>query len=801
MRALLRWIRADLRSHRAHALLIVLATGGTVAALLLAGTLLGAATDPWQRQFRAAGSPDIRIDLRPSATTAGSTDEPSVAALAREPGVLAVSPPQHTAETTLVGRHADGAAAPTGAAERTDRTTLVLRGDTPGAARPLLRSGTWLDPADVHGIVLEQSAADAAWAHPGDRLTVLDSHGAAVELRVLGIADSPDQLPSPAAGYDLGWTLPATLDLVQPDQAAHGLTLGLRLARPSDAGYTAQRVVSVLGADRVSRITTWLDARAARQQDNRLAGLLLGLSGLAALLSAALAVAGAAGGRIRARTGDIALLKALGFTAGQVAWMFIVEQLLLAGTGVLLGAGGAAIAAHAVPALGGGTDALHHLVPGGTATTGAVTAAALVAVGAAAALPALRAARVAPVPPTDGTRPPAMTARPVRLGLLRRLPPALVFGLGGALRQRSGLVVSAARLTVPVVAATLALSTWATLDAVTRPDGGVTAPSVTVRRTSPEQTPGDGQLAGALASDTAVQGVYPGAEIQALAPGQSATLTLRAVGTTDAPYPYTVVEGRAIRASDEAVAGQGALDLLGARVGQWVRVTTGGTPRILHIVGRDLEPEHGGRVLSTGFDTLDRPGDPAHPDFWRLVLRPGHDPAEVQRDLPARVGLAGQVEIRLPNGPVTRPDALRVCVVGLLVLLALICLVDLLTTAAAGFLERRRDLGLLRAIGLTPGQCAVVLATRGTAIALATVAAGSAVGIPLARWVIDRQGELGGIGAGIAHGPSAWTVLAMAAAGATAAAALSALPVLRVAPSARAQDGTAGHDPGRPDGR
>ncbi|MFH8381817.1 FtsX-like permease family protein [Kitasatospora sp. NPDC018058] len=789
MRALLRWIRADLRSHRVHALLIVLATGGTAAALLLAGALLGAAADPWQRQFRDAGSPDIRIDLRPPAATASGTDEPSTAVLAREPGVLAVSPPQHTAETTLVGRRADGAAGPPGAADRTDRTALVLRGDTPGAARPLLRSGAWLDPADVHGIVLEQSAADAAWARPGDRLTVLDSHGAPVELRVLGIADSPDQLPSQAAGYDLGWTLPATLDLVQPDRAAQGLTLGLRLTRPSDAGYTAQRVVSVLGADRVSRITTWLDARAARQQDDRLAGLLLGLSGLAALLSAALAVAGAAGGRIRARTGDIALLKALGFTAGQVAWMFIVEQLLLAGAGVLLGVGGAAIAVHAVPALGGGTDALHRLAPGGTAATGAVMAAALVAVGAAAALPALRAARVAPVPPTDGTRPTAMTTRPVRLGLLRRLPPSLVFGLGSVLRRRSGLVVSAVRLTVPVVAATLALSTWATLDAVTRPDGGVTAPSVTARRTTPEQTPDNGRLADALAADPAVRGVYPGTELQALAPGQSATLTLRAVGTTEAPYPYTVVEGREIRATDEAVAGQGALDLLGARVGQWIRLTTGGTPRILHIVGRDLEPEHGGRVLSTGFDTLDRPGDPTHPGFWRLTLRPGHDPAEVQRDLPARAGLAGQVELRLSAGPVTRPDALRASVVGLLVVLALICLVELLTTAAAGFHERRRDLGLLRAIGLTPGQSAVVMAVRGTAIALPTVAVGSAAGIPLVRWLIDRQGEQGGIGAGIARAPSVWTLLAVAAAGAVAAAALSALPVLRVPPPTRTPDG------------
>ncbi|WP_051969194.1 FtsX-like permease family protein [Kitasatospora azatica] len=406
MRAVLRWIRADLRSHRLPSLLVVAATAGTVAALLLAGTLLGTA-DPWQRQFRQAQAPHVRIDTGSAAAAGAGTgapigDDPGLAALAQLPGVLSLTAQQHTANATLTGSGSGGGG---------DRIPLTLRADAPGAPRPLPTAGHWLDPTVLDGLVLERSAADAAWARPGDRLTLLGERGQLIQLQVLGIADSPDQIRYPEAGFGLGWVLPATLDLIQPDRAAQGRTVGLRLADPATAGYAAQRAVTSVGAGRVTRLSTWLDARADRAQDDRLAGLLLGLTGLAALLAAALAVAGAAGGRIRARTGDIALLKALGFTPAQVVRMFTAQHLLLAGAGALLGAGGAALAGRLWPVLAGGP------LPVGPSVTGAVTAVALAAIGLAAALPAYRAAQVAPVPPAEGTR--MGSAAPARPGSAR----------------------------------------------------------------------------------------------------------------------------------------------------------------------------------------------------------------------------------------------------------------------------------------------------------------------------------------------------------------------------------------------
>ncbi|WP_371502596.1 FtsX-like permease family protein [Kitasatospora sp. NBC_00374] len=770
-----------------------------MAALLLAGTLLDNATDPWLRAFRQADAPQVRVDTGPPPTPGPAADDPAgnpparddpglddpaLTALARLPGVLAVTAQQRTTDATLVGL--DRAAPAGSAAAAVDQGTvhripLTVRADGPGAPRPLLTAGRWLDAGTADGLVLERSAAEAAWARPGDRLAVLGAHGQLVGLEVLGIADSPDQIAYPEAGFGLGWVRPATLDLIQPDRTAQGRTVGLRLADPATADYAAQRAVTAVGAGRVTRLATWSQARASRQQDDRLTGLLLGLCGLAALLAAALAVAGAAGGRIRARTGDIALLKALGFTRGQVVRMFTAQHLLLAGTGALIGWAGAILAVHLSRTLGTAPGTPHRLLPVAPSVTGAVAVATLAAIGLAAALPAHRASRVTPVPPADGTVPGDPAPRPARLGALRRLPPALVLGLSSAVRDRGPSAVTVLRLAVPVAVCTLAMSTWATLDAVAQHSGGVTPAALTVRPATADDARHHEELRRLLAADPATAGVYPGAELQTLAPGQAATLTLRALGTTAAPYPFHVVEGRAVRGPGEAVAGQGALDLLDVRIGQWVRVTTGDTPRILHVVGRVLEPDQGGRVISTSLDTLDRPGDPGGPAFYSVVLRPGADPATVQRELPARTGLGSRLDVRPAPDPAAQLTALRGAVIGLVALLGLIVLAEVLTAAATGLREHHHDLALLRAIGLTPRQAGAMMATRGTALALAATALGTAVGLPLSRWLIDRQGRAGGVGAGIAHGASPSAIIAVAVVTAATAAAVATLPALRAA--------------------
>ena len=65
--------------------------------------------------------------------------------------------------------------------------------------------------------------------------------------------------------------------------------------------------------------------------------------------------------------------------------------------------------------------------------------------------------------------------------------------------------------------------------------------------------------------------------------------------------------------------------------------------------------------------------------------------------------------------------------------------------------------------------------------ALAAVVVGTALGTPLAHWLIDAQGRSSGIGAGIAHGPSPVLLLLFGAAAVLGATALAAVPATRAA--------------------
>ncbi|OSC54381.1 hypothetical protein B5181_37265, partial [Streptomyces sp. 4F] len=65
-----------------------------------------------------------------------------------------------------------------------------------------------------------------------------------------------------------------------------GQVIGLRLTDPGETDYAVQRAVTVLGAGAIGQVSTWEQARAEAQGDNRLLGQVLGLFGLGALLAA-----------------------------------------------------------------------------------------------------------------------------------------------------------------------------------------------------------------------------------------------------------------------------------------------------------------------------------------------------------------------------------------------------------------------------------------------------------------------------------------------------------------------------------
>ncbi|MFC9509654.1 FtsX-like permease family protein [Streptomyces sp. NPDC057002] len=796
MRATLRWAHSDLRTHRGEALFLVLATAGIVASLLLATALFGYATNPWQRVFTQSHGAHVWLHTDAAADTGK---------LAGLDGVDSVAGPYPTADTTV--------------SSRGSRAAVELRGtpERPSVGRPPVVSGHWLDPATPNGVVLESRLARALLAEPGDTIGV---PGTARELTVVGVADSAEPRYRPGEQPGLVWALPSAV----PDPG--GQAIGLRLTDPGDTSYIVQRAVTVLGAGAIGEVSTWQQARAEAQGDNRLLGQVLGLFGLGALIAAGLAVHGAISTRIRGHLRDLSVLKAIGFTPGQVVRVFLLQHLAYA----LLGAVAAAALAEAlgsrIPGRLGDAVGVWQGLPGHTVALVVVPVGAVLFIGATTGLAAWRAGQVPPVPvprPTAplggrlsgvtgrsrgersggrGRRPAAASpsgrmasgvrrvlrlppAAPrtgqlsatARRALGLRIPPALVLGWHKAFARRPRSLATVARLTLPLLLIVVAMSAWTTIDRFHSEPEQIGLPTTLSVRA--DSGLGERQTRALLERDPQVAAAYPGVETAALVPGQTATIALRGLGTQQDPYPYTLAEGRAARGADEAVAGQGLLDLLDVRVGDWVRMTVGDQPQILHIVGRSIEPENAGRVISTSLDTL-RANDPGlRPTLYELRLDPGADPGKVADRL-ATAG-RGHLDVHTVANPADGLSPLRAVVAGLIAVLALIGLIELLTAIGGAVREGERDLLALKAIGLSPRQITAITVTAIGCTALAAVLAATALGLPLAHWLIDAQGRSSGIGAGIAQGPSALLMLLLGAAAVLCAAALAALPAARAA--------------------
>ncbi|MCG5215955.1 FtsX-like permease family protein [Streptosporangium soli] len=725
VRASARWIKADLRARRGQALLAVLAVAGIVTALITSATLLEDSTNPWRGLFTQTDGAHVWIHAKQS---------PDPAGLAALPGVTGVAGPYRSAPVTLAQ---DGRKAPV--------ALRALPVDPPEIAHPVVREGRWLDRADLDGVVVERSFARASGLRLGSPFTVTALNGTRHVLAVAGIAETAEQGFYPEWTPGLAWALPETLDRVEPAVGLSESVIGLRLDDPEATRLVVQGAVTLLD-ERIQRISTWREVRASMELDNRLLGLLLALFGVVGLIAAALAIANVVGGRVLTQSRDFATLKSLGLTRGQVMGMLLVEH----GSLGLAGVGAGLVCGQFVTMLALDGGAGLPLSPMPTAAIAVGTAAVvLVAV----ALPAWRGGRTPPIPAAPAMPPRGHLSRMARLALLVRLPPALVLGARDAFTRRLPAFLTTFGVAVPMMMITIGLGCWATLDNfLSHPEQVGQAAALTVK---PGRLPAS-DAERLIRADPGVTAFYPGTEVDALEPEQTRTVPARAIGTSAEPYPFVVVDGRGYAERGEAVAGQGLLDLLEVEIGDRVRVTVGGTPLILRIVGRVVEPDKDGEVLSFGIDSLSAK-DALPPEFYSLVVKPGVDAEEVRTRLLAASGQ--NLEVARVVNPAERLAVIRVVIVALVVVLALIGLANLLTASALGLRDHALDLAVLKAMGLTPRQVAATLVTGTGVLVVIGVVTGVLAGASLSNGIINLQGHTSGVGAGIARAPSAVTLL------------------------------------------
>ncbi|QYX81878.1 ABC transporter permease [Streptomyces akebiae] len=732
MSALGRVVRSGVGRRRVQTLVIGLTAMMAVAASVLGGSLLVVSGAPFDDAFARQHGAHLSVEFDAARTRAGQAQ-----ATGRAEGVAAAAGPFRAVSVTP--RIHEGADA--------WPMTVVGRGNQDGAVDDLtLTAGRWATrPGEI---VLNTDAS--LFPTLGLELTFPGLPGAPI-LVVVGAARSVTQSAD-------AWVTPAqATELSTPDRPGGYQMLYRFTAADTAAQVAAGRKAVTAGIKTVTGTQSWLTVRASAERDTALYVPFLLAFGVLGLVMSVLIVGNVVAGTVGAGLRRIGVLKAIGFTPAQVVRAYVGQALIPAAVGTALGV----LAGHllAVPVMSETED-----VYGTTSLAvapwvdAAVVVGVLSLVAVTAWASAWRAGRLRTVDAiavgrgahTDRGRWAARLAgrlpvsRPLALGLTRPFArPARALGMGTA------ILFGAAAITFTVgMGASLGEVTKARAHdaadvtvAAPLPELGPDGPIATTR---PEPDPA--AVAAVIDAQPATRTHYSTTTARATVPGLAGTTAVVAF-TGDASWGgYTMVSGRWIAEPGEAVVPTGFLTATGTRIGNTVTLGGLGQAVSVRIVGEVLDPRYDGMQVFTDAATL----APAHSDLTdttqHIAVKSGADVATYVDAL--NEGLKPLGATARPGGAEGGSDM----VVTLNALSALLTLM-LVAVAALGVLnavvldtrERLRELGVHKALGMTPRQTIAMVVTSVVVTGLAGGALGVPLGVTLHGWVIPAMGHSAGI--------------------------------------------------------
>ncbi|GAA0457482.1 hypothetical protein Aca07nite_70010 [Actinoplanes capillaceus] len=457
----------------------------------------------------------------------------------------------------------------------------------------------------------------------------------------------------------------------------------------------------------------------------------LGTFGVLGLIIAVIIVGNVVSGAVISGFRHIGMLKALGFTPRQVVAVYLTMVTVPATVGAILGTvlgdlGARPLLEDTFRGMGFGQDTG---VPAWVWAAGLVGIPALVLL--TALVPASRAHRLSAAEAISaGSAPRRGHGLRVQRALGgTRLPRSVSLGLGHLFARPARTALTMASLLLGVTTVTFAtglsdtLIRFSALDAAaggdvsirSEPPDGPTG--VTSSRTDEEV---EALLRGLPGTERI--GVALGRPVSVL--GQSEPIQVNFVRGDVAAMGYEdqLLEGRWMAAPDEMVATSELLNKRGLEVGDTITMELQGVRTTVTVVGETLQnlPGPGDGLFAPWREFEDaQPFD----YFYQVDLAEGTDrEAYMQAIRSADPGLS----------PWSRggSNELQVIVTGfssvLAVLLATVAALGVLNTVALNVLDRRRDLGMLKSIGMTPRQVITMLVTSMAALGVA----GGLLGIP-----------------------------------------------------------------------
>ncbi|MEU0809163.1 FtsX-like permease family protein [Streptomyces sp. NPDC005970] len=744
MSALGRVVRSGVRRRRVQNAVIGLATTMAVTAAVLCASLLVASSAPFADAFakQRGAHLSVRYDAAKAtaAQLAGSADARGVTATAGPFPTASVTPSldgEKLVPMSVVGRADPGR-------DPVDRVTLT---EGVWATRPgqiVLSPGAGAPPV----LGLKLSFPDL----PGDPT-----------LTVVGVARSVSRTAD-------AWVAPSQIASLTAPGARAGYQMLYRFADADTgariaAGRAAVKAAVPAGA-RVGD-QSWLSVKREAEQETAVFVPFLVAFGVLGLVMAVLivgnVVAGAVGGGLR----RIGVLKALGFTPAQVVRAYMAQALIPAAFGTVVGVVAGTLLTR--PVLSEAEEAY------GTAgliiapwVVAAVAAGALGLVAAVAWASAARAGRLRAVDALAVGR----SARPGRgravVRLTGRLPLSRPLGLGLArpFARPARAAAMVAAVAFGATAVTFAVGLAASLNrvqdarehdradvtvdpkaAALGPDGGPDGGPGPHRRGPggpPRITADPAAITAAIKAQPGTRAYYATAATQVTIAGLTGSTELHTFAGDATWANYRKVSGRWFEEPGEAVVPSQFLAATGTRLGDTVALNHAGKTVRVRIVGEVFDPRNQGMNVLTDAATLAPASPPA--DSYRIALKPGTDAAAYVTALNSALG---SLDVTARSGPSGGESEV------ILVLDALAALLTLMLVAVAGLgvlnavvldtRERVHDLGVHKALGMTPRQTVAMVLASVVVVGVAGGALGVPAGLALHAAIVPAMGESAGL--------------------------------------------------------
>ncbi|SPT50295.1 ABC transporter permease [Actinomadura madurae] len=698
--------RAGVRRRGVQTVSVAVVVALSTATLVFGLGLLSASTSLFDDAFEKARGAHASVSFDASKVSAAQA-----AATAKASGVTAAAGPFQTATLARTRGPIEG-----------DGGLLVAGRASPGGPvdRLTITSGRWAEKAGE--IVLR--------GNPMGPLRLGSSVSA--DLTVVGFATSAtDSGPG-------GWVTPEQIGSLRPD----GLMMEYRFARAGDASQVRESVSAATGGLPTRGFESYLTFRQEFEKEFRQLIPFVTVFGALAMAVSVFLIANVVGGAVISGYRRIGVMKAIGFTPAQVTTVFVMAVLAPAVLGCAVGlVAGHLLAGKMAADLAsgfdlpstGGADPVLDVAAG----AGVLALVVLVSV-----LPALRAGRLPAVQAISaGTVSRRGRGRRAQRWLARtRLPASLGLGLSLPVARPARAALTLAGLCLGVAAVTMGTGLQQTvLGILTADTEGHTSVQVGPDPRSGPSGVSEQEIFAAVRAQPGTAHMMSSGNTVVTVPGSPSKLHAETYrGDYRAFLGDNLVRGRWFSRPGEIVPSEAFMRLNHLDVGDDLTLRVDEKQVTVRIVGAFSHDDAKRLMLDAA--SLPATGDEVRP--VSVIVKPGTDPAAYAARINAGGGLYAEVSESDLGGSAIFS--------GLFLLFSLI----ICTTAALGVLnsvvlsarERARDLGVLKAIGMSPRQVVLMMVTSMAALGAAAGAAGVPLGVLAHHGVVELTGELLGSG-------------------------------------------------------